>query len=287
MTTVAAYYRECVAELTRILGSEGEGKAAASIIFEDAAGMSRTYIFANGDREASEYARGKIDAAIALVRAGEPVQYAVGKAQFMGNTYTVSRAVLIPRPETAGLVDHITDRYGARSDLRVLDIGTGSGCIAVSLARALPFARVDAVDISDEALAIARRNAADLRAKVNFEKLDILKAPAPDAASYHIIVSNPPYICRSESAEMDRRVLDNEPDSALFVPDSDPLLFYRAIAEYATAALLPGGGLFLEINSRFPEETRKLLESCGFTDIDITRDYLGNYRYAVCSRPKE
>lgn len=285
MTTVAGYYRKCVTALSAILRSGGEGAAAASIIFEDAAGMSRTYIFANGDRELGEYAQGKIDRAIAKVEAGEPVQYAVGKAQFMGNTYEVSPAVLIPRPETAGLVDRITDAFGSRRDLRVLDIGTGTGCIAISLARALPFAQVTGVDISDDALAIARRNAAALKANVDFEKLDILTATAPESARYDIIVSNPPYICRSEESEMEDRVLLHEPSQALFVPDNDPLLFYRAIAAYARKALSPDGGLFFEINSRFPSEMKALLESEGFADIDIARDYLGNYRYAIATQP--
>ena len=188
----------------------------------------------NGDREMLPFTAEKIDRVADRVAAGEPVQYAVGKARFMGNDYRVTPAVLIPRPETAGLVDMICKEYDGRSDLRVLDIGTGSGCIAISLARALPFSSVTAFDISAEALAVARDNARSLGVSVDFRQTDILKAePGGDSRSFDIVVSNPPYICRSEAADMDARVLDHEPAQALFVPDDGPLLFYTAIGRYA------------------------------------------------------
>ncbi len=282
--TILSFFKDTAGRLAKALNSEAAGEAAARIIFEDIAGYDRKYLFMNGDRELLDFTQEKIEAAVGRVEAGEPVQYAVGTALFMGNRFKVTPAVLIPRPETAGLVDIITDRNGGRSDLRILDIGTGSGIIAISLAKALPFCRVSAIDISDEALAVAAENASALGAKVIFDRADILTTGAPDK-KYDIIVSNPPYVCDSERAEMDARVVDFEPAKALFVPDTDPMLFYRAIAAYAGTALVPGGSLYLEINERFPEETRTVLRDAGFEDIDIIRDFRGRYRYATARKP--
>lgn len=285
MITVEQYFRSTVARLTASLGA-GEGDAAARIIFEDVAGYDRKYLFMNGDRDITDYMQGKIDEVVTKVEKGEPVQYAVGRALFMGNSYEVSPAVLIPRPETAELVDLITKEYDGKSDLTVLDVGTGSGCIALSLARALPFSHVTGFDISEKAIEVAQRNATNLKAKVEFEVCDILNAQAI-SDSYDIIVSNPPYICRSEATEMDSRVLDYEPDNALFVPDNDPLLFYRNIAHYASTALRSGGTLWFEINSRFPDEMRTMLTEAGFVDIDVIRDYRGLYRFTRATLPRK
>ena len=281
--TVNEYFRQACAELGTALGSEAEGEAAARIVLEDVAGYDRKYLFMYPDRELLDETRQRIQAVVDSIKAGEPVQYAVGRARFMGMDFKVTPDVLIPRPETEGLCDTIVRDADGRSDLRVLDIGTGSGCIAVSLARALPFAQVDAMDVSTAALAVARENAQQLGAKVNFIQDDILTAKAPEAY-YDIIVSNPPYVCRSEEADMDARVSDREPALALFVPDDDPLKFYRAICRYASRGLKPGGRLYFEINSRFPEEMRRLMEDEGFTDVDVTRDYKGNYRFASGKR---
>lgn len=281
--TIRQYYRACVERLGNILGLD-EAESAARIIFEDTCGYSRTFIFANGDREITDFSQSKIAQVIDNIAAGLPVQYAVGKARFMGNDYAVNESVLIPRPETAGLVDIIIDQWESRPDLHVLDIGTGSGCIAVSLARALHFAKVEAIDISSAALEVARLNAKNLGAKVDFHQADILSVSA-QAEDYDIIVSNPPYICESERTDMDARVLDHEPATALFVPDSDPLLFYKAIADYAAKALKPGGALYFEINQNFGIETKKMLADKGFEDIDLRRDYKGNYRFTIARKP--
>ena len=286
MTTVADFFKAVSARLDTALGSRSEGDAAARIIFEDVAGYGRNYLFMNGDREITDFMQGKIDAVVAKVAGGEPVQYAVGRAQFMGNDYKVTPAVLVPRPETAALVDMIISQWGARTDLDVLDVGTGSGCIAISLARALPFSRVTALDVSADALDVARENAKALNVNIDFVRADIIRVKLPERPLYNIVVSNPPYVCDSERADMDARVLDYEPPVALFVPDSDPLLFYRAIARYARAALRPGGRLYFEINSRFPGQTHTLLAGEGFTDIDLQRDYRGLDRYASATQPK-
>ena len=284
--TARDYFRHIADELTGILGSTGEGEGAARILFEDIAGYDRKYLFANGDREITDFVAGKIAAAVEAVRNGLPVQYAVGKALFMGMDFKVSPAVLIPRFETEGLVDMVTDRFGGRSDLDVLDICTGSGCIAIAIARALPFAHVQATDISDEALAIARENSRTLGSHVDFRLEDVLKAPAPAPDSLDIVVSNPPYVLHSEAAGMDERVVGHEPAQALFVPDDNPLLFYRAIGAYAATALRKGGAIFFEINSRFPRQVCSLLQDLGFAEAVASRDYKGNWRYVTATWPQ-
>ncbi len=284
MTTLSEYYKGLRSSLAQVL-PKGEADSAAAILMEDIAGYTRTTLFADGDREISDFVKGRIDSAVARIVGGEPVQYAVGRALFMGNNYIVTPAVLIPRPETAALVDMITDHADGRSDLRILDIGTGTGCIAISLARALPFADVDATDISAQALDVARENARNLKTKVTFRQEDILNAAPPAAPCYDIIVSNPPYIAESEKADMDARVLDYEPSTALFVPDDDPLRFYRAIAEYALKALVSDGNLYFEINSNYGPQMKEMLADKGFADIEISRDFRGNIRYASARRP--
>lgn len=285
MTTVADFFASVKARLATILGSAAEGDAAARVLLEDIAGYDRKYLFMNGDREILPFKMQKVDAAVAAIAAGEPVQYAAGKALFMGMMLTVTPAVLIPRFETEGLVDMVTDAAGSTSDLRVLDIGTGSGCIAIALARALTFPAVSAVDISADALAVARTNAAAMKVNIDFRQLDILRTAPPAEPHFDIVVSNPPYVTDSERADMDPRVADHEPSGALFVPDSDPMRFYRAIAAYAAAALVRGGRIFLEINQNCPDEVKGVLAGAGFADITVSRDYKGNYRYASAVMP--
>lgn len=276
--TATEYFRSVSAELSDILGSAGEGKSAAAIIFEDVAGYDRKWLFINGDREITDYMQSKIARAVDAVRAGEPVQYAVGSALFMGMHFKVTPDVLIPRFETEELVDIIVDAWSSRSDLSVLDIGTGSGCIAISLARALPFSQVTAMDVSDGALAVASANAKSLAPKMQLVKTDIFTA-TPTPESFDIIVSNPPYVLDSEAEEMDARVRDKEPSLALFVPDNDPLRFYIAITRYAATALKSGGALYFEINSKFGEQMCALMEREGFCNVKSHRDYRGNVRF--------
>ena len=278
MVSVTELFNRARGRLQSVM-TEGEADAAARIIFEDVAGYGRNCLWMNGEREVLPSTEEKINCVVTQVEQGTPVQYAVGKALFMGNYFKVNRSTLIPRPETAGLVDIITDAYGSRSDLKVLDIGTGSGCIAVELAKALPFSEVTGWDISDEALATAAVNAKTLKAVVNFEKQDVLASELP-TKEWDIIVSNPPYVLDSEKDSMEPHVLNYEPHSALFVPDSDPLRFYKAIAKYAAENLVTGGGLFFEINRDFAKEMKQLLESYGFANVQCLRDYKGNWRYA-------
>ncbi len=285
MTTAGDYFRATVARLRPVLDTEAED--AARIIFEDVAGYDRKYIFMNGDREILDFVQRNISAAVDKVLAGEPVQYAVGRARFMGMDFKVSPAVLVPRPETEGLVDLIAGDWNGRTDLSLLDLCTGSGCIAVALARTLPFSDVEAVDVSADALAVARENATDLGARVRFVRADVLEIRPERAAEFDIIVSNPPYVCESEKKDMDARVLDYEPHIALFVPDNDPLEFYRPIAEYASQALKKDGMLYFEINPLFASDVAVLLKNTGFTDVQIFRDYRAKQRFARATKTTE
>lgn len=214
------------------------------------------------------------------LQAGEPVQYVLGRTFFCGHEFRVRPGVLIPRPETEELVGVACDRVARYGEIHILDIGTGSGCIAISLALAIPDAQVEAWDVSDEALAIARENASHLGAKVTFKKNDILKGNgAPSFGKATLIISNPPYICEKERKDMEQRVLDHEPSLALFVPDDDPLLFYRAIAEYATRALTPKGLLLFEINPLYKDAMEEMLLSLHFHDIVFHKDQFGKIRF--------
>ena len=258
-----------------------EVQAMIRIICEDVFNYDPVDVALRQESELPDFAAERISDIISRLRRHEPLQYIVGTALFHGHKFKVTPAVLIPRPETEQLVDLIVDENTA-SDLRVLDMGTGSGCIAISLARALKFAQVDAFDISQDALAVARENAADLKVKVRLFQSDML-APQP-AARYDIIVSNPPYICWSERESMERNVLDYEPGQALFVPDNDPLLFYKVIAPYAAQSLERGGRLYLEINQRFGNEVKRLLEDCGLDEVRIIEDSFGRVRFAAAVR---
>ena len=255
-----------------------EVQAMIRIICEDIFNYDQVDVALRQESELPDFAQERVTEIIARLRRHEPLQYIVGSARFHGHRFKVTPAVLIPRPETEQLIDMIIDENSA-SDLRVLDMGTGSGCIAISLARALKFAQVDALDVSRDALAVARENAAALKVKVRFFESDMLSPQPP--AHYDIIVSNPPYVCWSERESMERNVLDYEPGQALFVPDNDPLLFYKAIAAYATASLERGGRLYLEINQRFGNEVKRLLEGNGFDEVRIIEDSYGKTRFAA------
>ena len=255
-----------------------EVQAMIRIICEDIFNYDQVDVALRQESELPDFAQERITDIISRLRRHEPLQYIVGSARFHGHRFKVTPAVLIPRPETEQLIDMIVDENPA-SDLRVLDMGTGSGCIAISLARALKFAQVDALDVSRDALAVARENAASLKVKVRFFESDMLSPQPP--ARYDIIVSNPPYVCWSERESMERNVLDYEPGQALFVPDNDPLLFYKAIAAYAAQSLERGGRLYLEINQRFGNEVKRLLEGNGFDEVRIIEDSYGKTRFVV------
>ena len=209
----------------------------------------------------------------------EPLEYIIGECEFFSLPFEVNPHTLIPRPETEELVGWIiNDHKNQASTLRILDIGTGTGCIAVSLTKNLNNSLVTAFDISEKALETAKKNAQKNNVTVDFRKEDILNIDAKSADEFDIIVSNPPYICEKEKAEMEENVLQYEPHSALFVPNNEPLLFYRAIALFATTHLKKGGNLYVEINRAFGEKTCKLLDEMGFFSIELRKDLSGNDR---------
>ena len=217
---------------------------------------------------------GKLDKALARLAAGEPLQYVIGSTPFCGLTFKVDGRVLIPRPETAELVDWVAQ--DAAQSGALLDVGTGSGCIAISLAHRLPGWMVQGWDISDGALEVARENNRLNGTEVEFRKMDILNAE-PEGR-FNVIVSNPPYVMESEKGQMEDTVLDYEPHLALFVSDSDPLVFYRAIAAFGHRTLNPSGRLYFEINPLLVEEMKTMLMSAGYRDVEVRNDIFGKPR---------
>lgn len=223
--------------------------------------------------------------ALAQLRQEIPIQYILGKAYFMELAFHVNKQVLIPRPETEELVRWILDdRREMTTSPAILDIGTGSGCIAISLAKYWPAAKVTALDISVAALEIAKENARQNSVAISFILADIL-ADFETESSWDIIVSNPPYVRQSEKRSMSNNVKLYEPETALFVPDDSPLLFYEQIARIATGNLKAGGVLYLEINQNLASETRNLLQSHNFFEIELRKDMFGNDRMLRAKLP--
>ncbi len=279
---IGALAREITDKLTPIYG-QGEAKAMTRLIFQTLKGWNQTQLIINSDQPASEYIVRKTSDILVRLLTNEPIQYILGEAYFYGMVLKVDKSTLIPRPETEQLVDLIYDRYKEQSDLSILDIGTGSGAIALALARHLPYAKISAIDISAEAIKVAKANADSLSLKVDFRICDVFSFdPTPD--SFDIIVSNPPYVDESEKSEMQPNVLNYEPHTALFVPDSNPLLFYRKISEIGLKALKPGGSLFFEINPRHSEEMEQMLATLGYTDIDIIKDIHQRNRFVIATK---
>lgn len=235
--------------------------------------------------EVSEYLQRKVEEVTERLLRKEPVQYIFSMAEFYGLQLKVTPDVLIPRPETAEMVDMIVKWADGRTDLRVLDLCTGSGCIAVALARNLKFAQIAAIDLSSKALTVAAENVKALKVKVNLNLGDALQLKDETSPKYDIIVSNPPYIAESERASMDSNVVDHEPQMALFVPDSDPLRFYHAIARYAMTALVSGGVLYFEINPLYAIRLREELQQQGWDDVVVEADMQGLNRFIHCVHP--
>ena len=263
--------------LTALYG-EREARQIARIIVMELGGLCLTDLVAEPDKELGI---NELDRIIGELAAGRPLQYVLGHTEFYGLDFQVREGVLIPRPETEELVDAIL--HGEREARRLLDVGTGSGCIAVTLARLIPGARVTAVDISEKALSIARENARRLDAEVDFRQGDALGELFPgQREQFDLIVSNPPYIPRREKASMRVNVTGYEPAEALFVEDDDPLIFYRAIARNARRLLRPGGRLYFEIHENFADETLRMLTREGFPDTAVRRD-LNDKNRMTCS----
>ena len=268
---------------------DGEARAIARILIEELFGLSYADIVCGATEQLSADDTLRLDTAVRCIEQGEPLQHVLGYADFCGNRFCVNGSVLIPRPETEWLVDEgakLMSTTATSSPKRILDIGTGSGCIAISLKLRLGDAYVEAWDISEEALRTAQDNADALKAEVVFRKRDALRADNT-AAPWDLIVSNPPYICDSERSAMDDNVLLHEPHTALFVPDDDPLRFYRAIARYALLTLNIGGSLLFECNTRYAEATGKMLSDMGFEEVTVSDDCFGLPRFVRGSSPSQ
>jgi release factor glutamine methyltransferase len=268
----------------RLHGSRDESRSMAFILLESLLGLSKTDIMSGKAVHYPEETARTLQDAMKRVNRGEPVQYIVGEEYFFGRRFHVNPSVLIPRPETEDLIRRIV-KYdedltasGSRpSLLKILDIGTGSGCIPVTLYHEIANADIFATDISSRALAVARDNAARLKARITFLKHDILNEKIP-VNDLDAIVSNPPYVTEGEKNAMNANVVDHEPHLALFVSDRDPLLFYRHIVRKANASLKAGGLLAVEINERFGEAVSGLFREEGFTEVEIIKDLAGKHR---------
>lgn len=248
-----------------------------NIITEEYLGMTRLEAALNRDFEVSEEQKAWFEHALLRLKDHEPIQHITGKEEFFGMKFKVNEHVLIPRPETEELVEWIvSDFKKTDKKIRILDIGTGSGCIAISLRKALKNSQVYAFDISAEALKLAKDNAKENHVEVEFQERDILETENLEQ-KFEIIVSNPPYVRELEKKEIHRNVLDHEPETALYVKDTDPLIFYKKIAGLAKEALDAGGCLYFEINQYLAEETKALVKSFGF-ETELKKDIFGNFR---------
>jgi len=250
------------------------------ITLQHVLGMSRVEISLSRKQKLSNTQSKALTEILSRLEKSEPIQYITGSTEFYGLEFKVNPATLIPRPETEELVEWMITSIGeieSNSTLNILDIGTGSGCIAISIAKNLKSSKVSAIDISSEALKTASQNAMSNQVDVTFIEKDIIQTEKLDA-SYDIIVSNPPYVRDLEKAVMKDNVLNNEPASALFVPDTDPLLFYRKIGNLAFENVQDNGMLFFEINEYLGEETVALLKNIGFKDVILQKDMFGKDR---------
>lgn len=284
MKDARSIFQELVSSIT-LQEHTDEVRSIALMILEHFLGLSSTEIMAGKPVSITEGLSASLAQAVTRVNDGEPVQYVIGEAFFYGRSFVVNPSVLIPRPETEELVRSVLSSKIERGmegqqRITILDIGTGSGCIPVTLALEIKGAQLVAADVSAAALAVAKINAERHNTEIRFIKHDILQGLIP-IEDLNVIVSNPPYVTMAEARQMQPNVLDFEPHLALFVPDDDPLLFYRAIVRQAAKSLIPGGLLAVEINERYGQEISDLLINSGFRDVHIQKDIPGKPRVAV------
>lgn len=270
-------YRELWRTLEPLYGN-GEARAITDYVLDVCFGLSKADILCGAVEEMTAEKTAELNKIFGRLMEGEPVQYVLGRAEFCGRWFDVRPGVLIPRPETEELCAWITADSKASGSPKVLDIGTGSGCIAITLQLDMPESNVTAWDISADALDVARENAQRFGANVNFVKQDALNAK-PEG-EWDVIVSNPPYICEKEKKDMAVNVLEHEPHTALFVPDADPLLFYRAITRLAVQTLNKGGRLYFEINPIYADDTCRMMQAEGMTAVELRSDMYGKQRMA-------
>ena len=284
-------YNELWRQLVQIY-DEGEAKAIARMVYEERFGLTLSDIYLGRETQLSAADQTELQFIAKRLLQGEPIQYVLGQADFCGRTFMVNEHVLIPRPETEELCNWkplpLPSPKGEGA--KILDIGTGSGCIAITLAAMYPEAQVIGWDISEDALEVAKINAIRNNVNVSFEQVDVLNLPSPlpfgggRGEALSLIVSNPPYICNKERAAMAVNVLEYEPHTALFVPDDDPLLFYRAIAQFGQTALKQGGWLYFEINPLYAREMCDMLRIMSYHDIELKADQYGKQRMIRAQR---
>ena len=273
MHPLVAHIREALHENY----TDAEALSLAKMLLVDVFGFSTLELYGGKDRSFSEKDQMLLSDILGRLRKNEPIQYIIGVETFKGLSFEVNRDVLIPRPETQELVDWIVSDYQTCEGCRILDIGTGSGCIPVSLACLLKQAEVEAWDISEAALEVARRNGERNGVKVAFRKQNVFEN-FPVEMNYDVIVSNPPYITKKEKMEMEANVLDWEPEIALFVPDTAPLLFYERIARLGIDMLKDGGALYFEINRAYGKEICLMLGNMEYRHVELRKDFFGNDR---------
>ncbi|TKC57721.1 peptide chain release factor N(5)-glutamine methyltransferase [Pedobacter hiemivivus] len=272
-------------QLQDIYGAE-EVSSIFYITADHISGFSRADTILKGSQVLSEQQETAYLKVLEGLKAGKPIQYILGETVFYGLPFKVSPAVLIPRPETEELVEWVIDCCSLAditgSSLRIIDIGTGSGCIAISLKKNLPLSEVFALDVSEDAIDIASGNLALNQVDINFIKADIREFTTNQ--KFDVIVSNPPYITEKEEEQMQNNVLDHEPHLALFVPNEKPLMFYEAIADFAWVSLSDMGLLFFEINEHYAKETMEMLAAKSFINIELRKDMQGKDRMIKCER---
>lgn len=293
LTELAILYQDKLNQLYE----EEEIQSLFFIALEDVLGYKKTDYIIKKQETVPDTALLRLNNILLGLTKGTPIQYIIGHTEFYGLKFKVNPAVLIPRPETEELVEWILSVCNSRfvaenqnisqSSINIIDIGTGSGCIAIALKKHLPKAYVSAVDISSAALATAKENAAINEVGVTFIEDDILNYSESYASKFDIIVSNPPYIKEKEKAEMHKNVIANEPHTALFVSNEKPLIFYEAIADFALLHLKKDGHLFFEINANLGKETIQMLGAKGFTDIRLRLDMQGKERMVSAQKPPQ
>jgi release factor glutamine methyltransferase len=260
-----------------------EAEAIAMLIIEDLFNISRMDILIEKELDISSGLNDNIQSILNQLKSGKPVQHILGKVEFYGRQFLVNPNVLIPRRETEELVHLILERHPDLSEQLIVDIGTGSGIIPITIAKERKHCEVYGVDISSAALATAKRNADLNHAQVNFIQADILEDEI-ELPKANIWVSNPPYVMEKEKARMDAKVYDHDPATALFVPDHDALIFYERITKMAFNHLVSGGALYFEINEQFGKEVKKLMEDKGFGEVKVLGDMQGKDRFVVGRR---
>lgn len=259
-----------------------EVSALSRIVCCDLLGQAPTDYYLGKDIVLSSKKEQELEDILQRLSRFEPLQYIEGRTLFLGRELWVAPGVLIPRPETEELVELMLKEIPA--DARILDVGTGSGCIAISLAKELPDALVTAWDVSPEALSVARVNARKLQADVRFVECDVLACQVDEVGLYDVIVSNPPYVTEAEKADMEPNVLQWEPSLALFVPDDDPLRFYRRIAVLGRDMLADGGRLYFEINRAYGREMVEMLRAMGYVGVRVEKDLSQNDRFVIAEK---